>query len=452
MNHSARRNRRRFAVVIAVMILVLAGVAIGLHLRGGQEPGSQPVGGDVTPTPTPDLTIRPVATATLGNTGDILIHSPILTATKQSDGSYRFDNIFSVLAPYVNAVDFATINLELTLPGSKYQGYPTFRTPDSLVDSILTAGFDLVTTANNHANDSGENGMVRTTQVLTEKGLPYTGTRTQATDKNYRVQSINGIKVGMVSYTHGAYLADGRKSINAIPCTTDSSQLINMFAYDRLDEFYDDMAEDIANMKAEGAEALLAYIHWGDEYHIQQNKTQEAMAQKLSDLGIDVIVGCHPHVVQPVTVIESEVSGKSTLCVYSMGNAVSNQRIAQMDDIKTGHTEDGMFVTFTFTKYSDGSVRVTGGEILPTWVHLYTQDGRKVYQIVPLDKGTEDWSGELGLGNSSNGVRDAEKSYDRTMAIVGDGLAEWEAFFQAQQQELDDTNRALRGESPSPEQ
>ena len=193
-------------------------------------------------------------------------------------------------------------------------------------------------------------------------------------------------------------------------------------------------------------------IHWGDEYHIQQNKTQEAMAQKLSDLGIDVIVGCHPHVVQPVTVIESEVSGKSTLCVYSMGNAVSNQRIAQMDDIKTGHTEDGMFVTFTFTKYSDGSVRVTGGEILPTWVHLYTQDGRKVYQIVPLDKGTEDWSGELGLGNSSNGVRDAEKSYDRTMAIVGDGLAEWEAFFQAQQQELDDTNRALRGESPSPEQ
>ena len=75
-----------------------------------------------------------------------------------------------------------------------------------------------------------------------------------------------------------------------------------------------------------------------------------------------------------------------------------------------------------------------------------------MYQIVPLDKGTEDWSGELGLGNSSNGVRDAEKSYDRTMAIVGDGLAEWEAFFQAQQQELDDTNRALRGESPSPEQ
>ena len=118
--------------------------------------------------------------------------------------------------------------------------------------------------------------------MLTEKGLPYTGTRTQATDKNYRVQSINGIKVGMVSYTHGAYMADGRKSINAIPCTTDSSQLINMFAYDRLDEFYDDMAEDIANMKAEGAEALVAYIHWGDEYHIQQNKTQEAMAQTVS--------------------------------------------------------------------------------------------------------------------------------------------------------------------------
>ncbi|MBE5780656.1 MAG: CapA family protein [Clostridiales bacterium] len=441
MNQNRRLQKQRMlATVMGVLILILAFVV--LFIQMGQEDGT----GALAPAPTPDPTIRPVATATVGNTGDILIHSPILSNAKLSDGSYDFAPIFTYLAPYIKEVDYATINLELSMPGSNYQGYPTFRTPDDLVDVLLNAGFDMVTTANNHANDSGNTGMVRTTEVLKEKGLTYTGTRTTTDDKNYLVENINGINIGMVSYTHGTYLSDGRKSINGIPCTKESSKLINMFSYDRLNEFYTALETDLENMRNDGAESFVIYIHWGNEYEIDQNATQESMAQKLCDLGFDVIVGCHPHVVQPVTVLSSEVSGKSTLCVYSMGNAISNQRIEYMDDIKTGHTEDGTFITFTFTKYSDGSVVVTDAEVLPTWVHMYVTNGRKYHQIVPLDKSVSDWTESFNLTATNKGAANAQKSYDRTMAILKEGLEEWDALFFERQQQLDAKNAELTGQ------
>ena len=149
------------------------------------------------------------------------------------------------------------------------------------------------------------------------------------------------------------------------------------------------METAIANMKQDGAEVIVVYMHWGNEYRLTTTQTQRTMAQKLCDLGVDVIVGAHPHVVEPVDLLTSTVSGKNTLCVYSMGNAISNQRVEEPSiTMKSGHTEDGMLFSFTVTKYSDGSVRLTDAAVLPTWVHLYS----KTYQIIPLDKTVSDWS------------------------------------------------------------
>nr|WP_162990778.1 CapA family protein [Maliibacterium massiliense] len=459
MRGAHRRRRRRirygrFCIFLVVLLALVAGAVIGCSAlnRAPKEP-DKPVSGDVLPpdepdaspvaTPTPDRTIKPVATATIGNTGDILVHSPILRESQQADGTYSFDPIFTHIAPYAKGVDYATINLELTLPGSKFSGYPAFRVPDSMIDSIMGAGFSMVTTANNHTNDSGASGMLRTSQVLQEKGLAYTGTRAERAQKNYLVQDINGIKVGMLNYTYGTYLADGTKSVNAIACNAETSALLNMFDYDHLDRFYEALATDIKNMRAEGAEALVMYIHWGTEYKLAPNSYQTQIAQKLSDLGVDVIVGCHPHVVQPAALITSEVSGKSTLCVYSMGNAVSNQRRERMDDIKSGHTEDGMFFTFTFTKYSDGSVAVTDADILPTWVNLYKEGGKQVYQIVPLDKSVP-WEGTFNLEKTANGLALAQQSYERTMALVQEGLHQFDAYFAQAQQALQQKNEQLQ--------
>jgi poly-gamma-glutamate synthesis protein (capsule biosynthesis protein) len=210
------------------------------------------------------------------------------------------------------------------------------------------------------------------------------------------------------------------KALNGIPLKAADAPLINSFDYHYLDMFYAEMQENIALMEEAGADAVVLFIHWGNEYKIQHNATQSSMAQKLCDLGVDVIIGGHPHVVQPVELLTSTTNADhKTVCLYSMGNAVSNQRVSQMN-LKTGHTEDGVLFSVTFSKYSDGTVILSDANLLPTWVDL--RSGPKTYAILPLDKQIEDWKTQFGLSDST--LEKAQKSYDRTMAIVGSGMTQ----------------------------
>ena len=311
--------------------------------------------------------------------------------------------------------------MEGTLAESGFSGYPMFRCPDNLIDSAKNAGFDMFLTANNHSNDGGPAGFKRTAEVLKNKNVDFTGTRINEDDKKYIVKDINGIKVGMVNYTYGEISDSGITSVNGIPSNAQNSKLFNVFDYNKLDDFYSEQEKMIEEMKNSGAEKIIYYMHWGVEYQIKENKIQESIAQKLSDLGVDVIIGGHPHVVQPMDIIHSDISGKDTICIYSMGNAVSNQRKERMD-IKTGHTEDGVLFLITFTKYSDGNVLTSDVDVIPTWVNLYTEkNGKKVYQIVPLDKNV-DWNNSFNLNSSPIGLECANKSYDRTMKLISSGL------------------------------
>ena len=442
-----RLRTRRIAAAVVCVALLLTAIGFGgaaliekLFATPDAPPSnsSVPVIPPVSSDPV-DPTVRPVSSVTISNTGDILFHGKVIKDGLLSDGSYNYDHMFAYLKPYVEKATYATANLEGTLPGKDYSGYPKFGAPDAVADALLGSGFDMLTTANNHTNDRGETGLLRTADVLAQKGFDFIGTRANTEDKNYLVKQMNGISVGMISYTYGAYRSDGRKSLNGLPCTSLASQLVNMFDYNKLDLFYTEMETAIANMKQDGAEVIVVYMHWGNEYRLTTTQTQRTMAQKLCDLGVDVIVGAHPHVVEPVDLLTSTVSGKNTLCVYSMGNAISNQRVEEPSiTMKSGHTEDGMLFSFTVTKYSDGSVRLTDAAVLPTWVHLYS----KTYQIIPLDKTVSDWS-VFGLNQSRDGMERAKKSYDRTMAIVGEGLEKFQAFFAEQQRQLDEYNASL---------
>ena len=171
--------------------------------------------------------------------GDLLIHSPILNAyySKESD-SYNFDNIFTYIKPYVQKHDYAAVDLEGSLAGSDYSGYPMFRCPDSIIDSAKNAGFDMFLIANNHSNDGLSQGFIRTMDVLSEKGVDYIGSRQNDSYKNYIVKDINGIKVGMVNYTYGTISSDQVVAVNGILSTEETSKLINVFDYNNLDSFY----------------------------------------------------------------------------------------------------------------------------------------------------------------------------------------------------------------------
>ncbi|MBO5912172.1 MAG: CapA family protein, partial [Clostridia bacterium] len=242
-------------------------------------------------------------------------------------------------------------------------------------------------------------------------------------DKNYIIKDINGIKLGMICYTNETNDTD-KVTLNGMTLKDDAASRINTFSYGKLEEFYDKLEHQLKSMKNDGAEALVLFIHWGDEYQVKQSKDQQEMAQIMCDLGVDVIIGSHPHVVQPIELLTSKNdSTHKTVCVYSLGNAVSNQRKESMS-LKTGHTEDGMLFEFTFAKYSDGTVVLEDADALPFWVNMFNsaRKGKRVYQIIPLDTEKSDWKESFELVDSSE--KKSQDSLERTEKIIGQGLKE----------------------------
>ena len=402
------------------------------------EPPTDPPTEPPTEPPEPEHVI---SRATIGATGDLLMHMPVIDTARQADGSYNFDYIFRYLQEYTNAADFAVANLETTLAGAArgYSGYPNFNCPDEIVDGARNGGFDMLLTGNNHSYDTGESGFFRTIETVRSKGLQTLGTMLNGDEPKYVIQDINGIQVGMLSYTYQGRPENGyanRVYLNGLLLHQGAEDVVNTFLPNNPEPFYAEVESYIRQMRSEGAEALVIFLHWGVEYTTTPVAHQTQIAQKLCDLGIDVIVGGHPHVVEPVALLSSSVDpDHKTVCLYSMGNAVSNQRANVMKSQPNGYTEDGVWFTMTFCKYSDGTVYLEDVNLIPTWVFLRTTNGRR-YDILPLDDATRDqWAQLYDLQEVT--VSAAQRSYDRTMGIVGQGLAESRQYLASAQEQRD---------------
>lgn len=468
MAKNPKRSNTAVIVLLTLLIIVMiaaTGLMIWLCIDlvnkpaqpGSSSPGtlqSQPA--ETTP-PTETQTVPPtttepepvpehvVSTATIGSMGDLLMHEPLFKQNYNSvsylgNNEYDFTPMFEYLAEYASIPDLAVANLETTLcstdNGYGYSGYPHFNCPDEIVDGAKDAGFDMLLTGNNHSYDTTLVGYKRTLEVIREKELGTLGTMLSADEPKYVIQDINGIKIGMISYTYANYdTEDGRPSLNGNAPIAEAG-ICNYFVTGKPAAFYTEIEGYLQEMEDAGAEATVVYMHWGVEYNTFANNEQKTIAQKLCDLGVDVIIGGHPHVVQPVDLLESTVDpDHKTVIIYSMGNAVSNQRLGNLSAISTAHTEDGVMFSITFEKYSDGTVYLAGADVLPTWVNKFTNsDGKLEYNILPLDDDRRDsWKDMFDIGD--NTFNACVKSYDRTMAIVGEGLEECRAWLE--QQKLD---------------
>lgn len=451
-----RRNRYPLGALTAVLALVLAAlILIAVMLTGNPgpsgptDPSSQvstgPTGTTITPTststtaptttPTTAPTDPPVvkeASFTLSAIGDLLMHMPVINACA-SGGDYDFESVFRYLSDYIQAADYAAANLETTLSGTDngygYSGYPQFNCPDSIIDGVKNAGFDMVLTANNHTYDTKTIGLKRTVEVIRDKGLGYLGSKADASEPNFVIVEENGIRLALACYTYEDNADPQIEAPNGHVMTPEDALLLNTFNYSNLEQFYQEMAESLTLADAGDADAFVLFIHWGDEYQIAHNDTQKQIAQKMCDLGVDVIIGGHPHVVQPVELLTSTTDeNQKTVCLYSMGNAVSNQRLGNISYVNTAHTEDGAMFSVTFSRYSDGTVILEDAQVLPLWVNLgiNQKTGRWEYNILPLDKQVEDWKTRFDMADSA--LVNAEASYDRTMAIVGEGMETVESY------------------------
>jgi len=430
-----RRKKRSggngIIVLLAALLLVLAAMLF-VKSCAGEDTKSTGVGTNADTTGTSSAattetteTTGPtepyiVSTASVGVTGDILMHGPVIQAAATGSG-YDFNDNYEYIKDYYQQYDFMVANLEVTLGGPEagpYKGYPTFNCPDDVIDALKNAGVDMILTANNHTYDTGSKGMMRTQQVISEKGLLHLGTRETTDVSAYTVQDINGIKVGMVCYTYETgKTSDGRKTLNGIALSSEASALVSSFDYNDLPGFYSEVESKLQAMEAEGADATMVYIHWGNEYQLAPNQTQKNIAQQLCELGVDVIVGGHPHVIQPFDTLTSS-TGSKTYCIYSVGNALSNQNRTSLAETTSNarYTEDGMIFGVAFEKWNDGTVNISEISILPTWVNKEWKD-KNVYNIIPLDTAVPVWNC-YDVGNESR----TYESYARTMSLVGEGL------------------------------
>lgn len=306
-------------------------------------------------------------TLTLMFIGDVMSHMPQVTAAQKNDGSYDYSPCYRFLAPYIASADICIANMEVPLAGAPYSGYPQFSCPDAMMSQLFDAGVDVFLTSNNHTCDKGSKGIRRTIQVMDSLGIPHVGTYLDSADfqqRNPLIVEKNGFRIAVLNYTYGT---------NGIPTPYP-------FIVNRLDSA--EIARDIARARELKADYIVVMPHWGIEYERKQNKKQEIFAKYMYECGADMVIGGHPHVVQPITLENrNEYGVAQRITAYSLGNFVSNQR--------KRYTDGGIIVKCQLVRNTSGIIRITDYEYLPYWVYKGTCQGKYQYHILPAKDAME---------------------------------------------------------------
>ncbi|MBQ8702775.1 MAG: CapA family protein [Bacteroidales bacterium] len=298
--------------------------------------------------------------------GDIMGHGPQINAARLPGGGYDYEPSFRYVRDYIQSADLAIANLEVTLAGPPYTGYPQFSSPAALAAAASEAGFDILTTANNHCMDRGPAGLQRTLDSLDALGIPHLGTyRDSAGRRAEHPLMVDrcGIRLALLCYTYGT------NGIEVHP-----PQVVNM-----IDTVA--MLRDLQEARSRGADYVVTLIHWGIEYQTTANADQRQTARWLLDHGCSAVIGGHPHVVQDFTYDAIPGNGHyPEPVVYSMGNLVSNQRDVNCDG--------GIMVELELEKH-DGRITAQRMAYMPYWVHRGTVDSLYQYYVVPSTDAVE---------------------------------------------------------------
>lgn len=327
--------------------------------------------------------------------GDVMGHSPqIKSAQVVKEKQYNYEPCFQYVKPIIEKADLAIANLEVTLPGQPpYKGYPQFRSPDELALALRLAGFDMLVTSNNHSNDAGKLGVINTINTVKDYGFYQTGTFRNMEERELFYPLIvykNDFKIAFLNYTYGT------NSLKTQPPT-----FVNY-----LDEEL--MEKDMELARQLEPDAIIVITHWGKEYKLLESKKQKKIAQKLFKWGADLIIGMHPHVVQPIRkmkIAQEDGVMKNGLVTYSLGNFISNQQKL--------NTDGGLMFEISLLKNKKTN-EVTLGEhhYIPVWRYVYKESKKKrTYFTVPIaafEKGNESW---LGMDDQN---KEAMKAFAKT--------------------------------------
>lgn len=297
--------------------------------------------------------------------GDIMGHKPqIRSAEVVKNKKYNYDPVFKYVKPLIKSADLAIANLEVTLPGKPpYQGYPRFRSPDELAPALRNAGFDILTTSNNHSNDAGKDGVIQTIKTVKENSFYQTGTFNDQDEKDLLYPLVvyrQGFKLVFLNYTYDT---------NGIP--TRKPTVVN-----EIDETL--IKKDIEEAKKYNADAIIVLMHWGKEYILEGTSKQRKLADKMLEWGADHIIGGHPHVVEPIvekTIQRDSATNHKAVVVYSLGNFISNQT--------KPNTDGGIMFEMTLQK-KNGVTSLKNYNYIPVWRYIHKDGEKRTYHAVPI--------------------------------------------------------------------
>ena len=343
----------RIRLIRAAALVVALLLALAQPVFGEEAPFRLDLSG-TEPAPMPTLEPpQPLKHVTVRAVGDLMMHAKQLRIAKQSDGSYDFHPQYALIADALAGADYTIANLETTVGkyGSMaYSGFPMFNAPESLLEAVRDAGVDFLTLANNHMLDRYFEGMQATVDWVEKYGFDHGGAnRTQQERDEPVIVELDGIRIGMLCSTE---MTNGMEAYSLSDARTYGINYLYRAAFDA----------DIQRLKDAGVDVIIALPHWGEEYKRRPTQRMIDTARYMIAAGVDVVLGSHPHMVQPVrweTVQTQDGGTRTGLVAYSLGNFISNMLVQ--------YTDSGIILQFTIQEKPEGGYAITSPAIVPVY-------------------------------------------------------------------------------------
>lgn len=416
---SSRNRKNIFPALIFIMLFISAIAFLPAVIAGDNAPQDiqPPVSaGDVSSSDftEPQLPPEPEKpdAATLMFGGDILIHKSVYNQANTGGNSYNFK-------PYVEyfkdvfVADYNAVNLECPVDAygdnKNISTYPQFNAPLELLDAIKDMNVDLCSNSNNHMIDQGHEGLLKTLENVRSHGFDTLGTYASPEEHDALfIKELGGIKVGFVAYSQ---YTNGLKL----------NKELESYSFDRMGlkaATVNDILPKVNELKNAGAEIIVAILHWGIEYNDYPGTAQESIAHGLCEGGVDVIIGSHPHVVQPIekiTVTAEDGTQRDCLIVYSLGNLMCNQ------STKGEVTQQGMVVGIRLERGEDGIARLDDAFYMPTLLYVTWEEGSEFMRLIPAARYMD--GGEIPeYFNRSGFTARSKDTWNRVRKVVGDDI------------------------------
>lgn len=404
MKHTKKGNKKLLLILFIILLIFIIFIFNKYNKNANTNTENNSTETTLSNNNTKQDTAEPI-TFTLTSLGDTLCHNTqYWDAYNSKTDEYDFSYVYEDIKNYTLSSDITIGSLETTFAGKEkgYSNYPTFNTPDSLATALKDIGVDVVSLAGNHALDYGYSGLCRTIDVFDNIGLSHLGTYKTAEDQEkILMKDVKGVKIAFINYTYGT---------NGIPLPSGKDFCVNLIDKDFI-------KKQINQAKEQNVDMIVACMHWGTEYRTTANSEQKDLANFLFENGVDVILGNHPHVLEPMekkTITLQDGTTKDVFVVYALGNFTADQR----DEI----TRDSAILNLTITKNSNGKISIDKVNYIPIYMYKNTNVSTHKFKILDIEKTIKDYEEGKTTSINSTVYNNLKKQLEKIKSILGDEL------------------------------